>query len=198
MIDLSNIKPIGKGTNRLCFVHPKDKGKCIKITYSSDPSETENEIQYYHTLQKRDINWDFISKYYGSIETSEGKGEVFDLIRDYDGEISKTLSFYLQTAEKTQSITNPLVLLKMLKEYTLLENIVVKDLNTKNMLYQKINKNTAQLILIDGVSNNDFLFFSRYITFFTQKKIKRLWKRFENSLSKKYSFNKYFLELLNK
>ncbi len=197
MIDLNIIKPIGKGTNRLCFIHPLDSNKCIKVTYSNDFSETIKEIRYYKFLQKKDISWDFLVKYYGSIETTLGKGEVFDLVRDYNGEISKTLSFYLQSDDKTKSIQNPLKLLEELKEYTLKENIVVKDLNTKNMLYQKLDNNTAKLVLIDGVVNNDFLPFSKYINFFTRKKIKRLWKRFEESLTKKYAFNNFFIKLLN-
>lgn len=197
MIDLDSLEPIGKGTNRLCFVHPEDKNKCIKITHSNDYSEAIKEIKYYKFLQKRNISWNLLAKYYGSVETSLGKGEVFDLIRDYNGEVSKTLSFYLQKDEKTKLILNPLELLKELKQYTFSENIIVKDLNTKNMLYQKLDDENARLVLIDGVVNNDFLPFSKYISFFTQKKIKRLWKRFENSLPKKYAFNNYFLELLN-
>lgn len=196
MINLNNTKPIGKGTNRSCFIHPYDMNKCIKITHSNDYSETIKEIKYYKFLQKKETSWQLLAKYYGSVSTSLGKGEVFDLIRDYDGTISKTLSFYLQEDKKTKSLIKPIKLINELKKYTLKENIVVKDLNTKNMLYQKINENEAQLILIDGVVNNDFLPFSKYIPFLTQKKIKRLWKRFEESLPYKYSFNNYFLSLL--
>nr|WP_165375069.1 YrbL family protein [Malaciobacter halophilus] len=197
MIDLSKLTPLGKGTNRVCFIHPKDQKKCIKVTHSNDHSEAIKEIKYYDFLKKRKISWQFLAKYYGSVDTSLGKGEVFDLVRDYDGTVSKTLSFYLQEDKKTKSLIEPIKLLNELKEYTLKENIVVKDLNTKNMLYQKINDNEAQLILIDGVVNNDFLPFSKYIPFLTQKKIKRLWKRFEESLPNKYFFNNYFLSLLN-
>ncbi len=196
MIILDSLEPIGKGTNRSCFVHPNDKNRCIKITHSDDYSETIKEIKYYKFLQKRDISWRLLAKYYGSVETSLGKGEVFDLIRDYDGAVSKTLSFYLQKDEKTKILIEPIKLLNELKKYTLEQNIIVKDLNTKNMLYQKLNENSARLILVDGVVNNDFLPFSKYIPLFTQKKIKRLWRRFEESLPKKYFFNKYFIDLL--
>ncbi len=198
MINLSNNKPVGKGTNRSAFIHPHDDTKCIKITHSNDYSESIKEIKYYKFLEKRNISWTLLAKYYGSVETSLGKGEVYDLIKDYDGNISKTLSYYLQKDEKTKTLINPIKLLDELKSYTLKEGIIVKDLNTKNMLYQKLDQKSARLVLIDGVVNNDFLPFSKYISFFTQKKIKRLWKRFEDSLPRKYSFNKYFLSLLNK
>lgn len=198
MIDLNSLELIGKGTNRSCYLHPEDENLCIKITHSNDHSEMDREIEYYKKLKKRNISWELIASYYGSIDTLQGKAEVFDLIRDYDGEVSKTLSYYLQSDEKTKSILNPLPLLKYLKEYTLEQLVVVKDLNTKNMLYQKLSENESRLILIDGVLNNDYLPFSQYIDFFTRKKILRLWKRFESSLPRKYSFNKYFLNLLDK
>lgn len=197
IVNLIRDQAIGKGSNRVCYVHPKDLTKCIKITHSDDNSETRNEIKYYKTLQKNDISWDFLAKYYGSVDTSLGQGELYDLIRDYNGEISKTLSFYLQKDERTKTLQNPILLLENLKEYTLNQGIVVKDLNTKNILYQKIDEKNVQLIIVDGIANNDHLPFSKYISFFKEKKIKRLWKRFEDSLPQKYSFNKYFLSLLN-
>lgn len=197
MINLTELKQIGKGTNRSCYLHPTNNNLCIKITHSNDFSEMKKEIKYYKQLFKQKISWENIARYHGSIMTNQGKGELFDLVKDYDGEVSKTLSYYLQNAERTQTILNPLELLKDLKNYTLNELIVVKDLNTKNMLYQKMSPNEAKLVLIDGVSNNDYLPFSLYIQFFTRRKILRLWKRFENSLPQKYAFNEYFINLLN-
>ena len=197
MIQLNKHDEIARGTNRACFIHPLDSSKCIKITISNDFSESQKEIEYYKFLEQKNISWDYISKYHGRIDTNLGKGDIFDLIKDFDGNVSKTLSSYLQSDEKTKLISNPFPLLQVLKDYTLKEGIVVKYLNTKNMLYQKISDNEERLILIDGVSNNDFLPFSKYVSYFTRKKILRLWKRFEESLSKKYEFNKYFLSKIS-
>ena len=197
MIELNKNDELARGTNRACFAHPLDSNKCIKITISNDFSESQKEIEYYKFLEKKNISWKYISKYYGQVNTNLGKGEVFDLIKDYDGSVSRTLSSYLQNDEKTKSILNPFPLLQILKDYTLKEEVIVKDLNTKNMLYQKISNSEVRLILIDGVVNNDFLPFSKYISYFTRRKILRLWKRFEESLPKKYSFNNYFLSLVS-
>ena len=196
MIQLNKNDELARGTNRACFIHPFDDNKCIKITISNDSSESEKEIEYYKFLEKKNISWEYISKYYGQVKTNLGKGEVFDLIKDFDGSVSRTLSSYLQNDEETKLIANPFPLLQILKNYTLKEGVVVKDLNTKNMLYQKVSDNESRLVLIDGVVNNDFLPFSKYINYFTIKKILRLWQRFEESLPKKYSFNKYFLGLI--
>ncbi len=197
MIELSDSYYIGKGTNRGCYIHPEDDQKCIKITVSNDYSESKKEIKYYKFLQKQNISWDNIAKYYGLVKTNLGDGAIFDLVKDFDGEISKTLSYYLQKDQLTKQILNPIILLKRLKKYTLEEGIVVKDLNTKNMLYQKIDKDNAKLVLIDGVINNNFLFYSNYSNYLANKKIKKLWSDFESTLSKKYAFNKYFINLLN-
>ena len=196
MIELVENSEIARGTNRACFMHPLEPNKCIKVTISNDYSESEKEIKYYKFLEKKNISWDYISKYYGSVSTNLGKGEVFDLIKDYDGNVSKTFSFYLQSDEKTKSILNPLSLMLTLKKYTLKESIIVKDLNTKNILYQKISNCESKLILVDGLSINSFFLFYKYFDFLTRKKILILWKNFEKSLFEKYKFNSYFINLL--
>lgn len=195
MIKLEKFNFVGKGTNRACYIHPDNLDKCIKVTISNDSSESNREIKYYKYLENRSISFENIAKYYGIAKTDLGDGGVFDLVRDEDGNISKTLSYYLQKDELTKEILNPIPLLKELRKYTIDEGIVVKDLNTKNMLYKKTDKG-AKLILIDGVVNNDFLFYSNYSNYLVNKKINKLWDSFESTLSRKYSFNKYFLELL--
>jgi len=196
MIKLSKPLFIAQGTNRACYIHPDDKDKCIKVTISDDFSESQKEIKYYKFLEQQNISWNHISKHYNSIDTDLGTGEVFDLIRDDDGEISKTLSYYLQEDELTKNIINPITLLNELKEYTLQEGIVIKDLNTKNMLYQKIDNDNAKLILIDGVMNNDFLFYSNYFDNLRRNKLNKVWTNFEQSLREKYSYNQHFINLL--
>lgn len=194
MIILDNSLIIGKGTNRTCYLYPNNS-KCIKINNSSDNSETKKEIMYYKYLIKENISFTNLSKYYGVVETNLGKGYVFDLIKDYDGEISKTLSYYLQTEDRTKSILNPLKLLEDLKRYTLHQGIIVKDLNTKNIMYQKIDENIGRLIIIDGITNSNFFSISRYFKKYRLKKINYFWEIFEESLPIKYCFNNYFIEL---
>ena len=197
VISLTRKDYIAQGTNRACYIDPDNLNRCIKVTISKDFSESKKEIKYYEFLKKRGVSFKFIANYYGVVETSLGDGAVFDLVRDFNGEISKTLSSYLQKDELTKEILNPIVLLKELREFTSKEKIVVKDLNTKNMLYQKIDEKSGKLILIDGVINNDFLFYSNYFDFLVQKKIDKLWNNFEKSLSTKYSHNHYFIKLLD-
>jgi len=197
MILLKNEDFIAKGTNRSCYLHPSDDSKCIKITHSNDYSESKKEIFYYLFLQNQNISWNHLTKYYGFVDTNLGKGEVFDLIRDYDGNISKTLSSYLQTPSKTKSIHNPIVLLQKLKSYCLKNNIIVKDLNTKNILYQKLDKDHGKLVLIDGLSIPKRYVYLNKCRPYMQNLHKKFWYQFENSLHQKYHFNDIFIKLLN-
>lgn len=163
MIKLDKIHFIAQGTNRACYIHPEDSTKCIKVTISNDHSESKKELAYYKYLQKRNISWKHIAKYYSTVHTSLGNGDVFDLIKDFDGSISKFLLYYLREEEDTKSVKNPLLLLEELRRYTLENGIFVKDLNTKNILLQRLENNEYKLVLIDGVLNRDFLYYSNFI-----------------------------------
>lgn len=198
MLNLKKLTPIGTGTNRACYIHPEDDTKCVKVTISGDFKESNKEKKYYKLLENKNTSWDMIAKYYGTVKTDMGEALVFDLVKDYTGDISQTLQFYLLDEEKTSSINNPILLLQELKAYQLKEKIIIKDLNAKNIMYQKTSADSGRLIVIDGVVNNDFLPFSSYIDFFTTRKILRRWKTFEASLpgNKRFKNNKLFLKLL--
>jgi len=197
-IKLKDGNYLARGTNRACYINPQDKTKCIKVTISGDDSESNKEKKYYKILKKKNISWDMLTKYHGTIETNLGEGLIFDLVRDYNGEVSKVLQYYLLTEERTQSIMNPVLLLQGLKQYQLSNNIIIKDLNAKNIMYQKTSQTEGKLVVIDGVMNNDFLPFSSYISYFSKRKINRRWRTFESSLpgNKMFKNNQYFLKLL--
>lgn len=52
MIFLDESLYINKGTNRVCYVHPNDKTKCLKIDLK-DSKETKRELKYYKQLIKK-------------------------------------------------------------------------------------------------------------------------------------------------
>jgi len=197
MIDLTEDTIIGQGSNRACYMHPSDKNKCIKVTVAGDFSESEKEKTYYNYLEKLKISWKNLAKYYGSLETTKGDGLIFELVRDADGEVSKTLSYYLQNADRTKTILNPMPLLRELKEYLLAENIMVKDFNTKNMMYQKLEGKKAKLVMIDGLVRSKIFSFSAYSKYLSLQTIAKRYEIFELSLYKKYEFNDVFIQLLN-
>ena len=42
------------------------------------------------------INFKHLPKYFGEVKTDKGAGFVVELIRDFDGEVSKTFEYYLK------------------------------------------------------------------------------------------------------
>ena len=68
-----------------------------------------------------------LARFYGNIETNRGEGAVFELIRDHNGEVSKTLEHYFSANNKTDLNYQDLSqALPLLKQY-LLKVITVGD-----------------------------------------------------------------------
>ncbi len=198
MIELDDSYLIASGTNRACYIHPNDKNKCIKVVISGNHKESNDEMKYLKLLEKRSISWEMLAHFYGTVETNYGIGEVVELIRDYDGSISKKLVYYLSDEKRTKEILNPILLLEKLKKYTLQELIIVKDLHVVNIVYQKFSQTDGRLVIIDGTSNNEFIPISTYISYFTKRKINKKWDYFINSIknNKLFKDNDLFHKML--
>lgn len=196
IVNLTDELYIEKGTNRACYLHPLDNKKCIKVTISGDHSESKKEVKYYKYLMKKKISFSNIAKYYGKVNTNLGEGDIFELIQDFDGRISKRLSYYLEDEQITRKIINPAFLLQNLFLYIKENNIHIQDLNTKNILYQKVNEEEAKLMVIDGIRVTRKIDFVKNIRFLVHKKMKKLINRFIKKLFMRYNKNKLFLKQL--
>ena len=191
MIDIDSSHFVGKGLHRVCYVHPRNKNYCIKVVVSGNYKEFQREQKYYRFLESRNISWEMLSKFYGVIETNLGQGAVFDLIRDYDGCISRTLEYYLTTAEKTESHYPGLSrAICILKNYLCQQEIITMTLKAKNILFKKMDDKEGRLIIVDNIGNSDLIPICNYSAYFSRKKILRKWARFESSLLSAYPYNK--------
>ncbi len=187
MLELCSATLVGKGLHREVHVHPDDESKCVKVVVLRGEEETRREQAYYRFLQQRNIDWQSLPRFYGNEDTNMGSGAVFDLIRDDDGQVSKTLEFYLDnlssTPELVESISQALLSLKL----DLLEqNIITMTLKPKNMVLQ-LRNDGMRCLIIDNIGNSDILPISSYIRFFGRKKIERKWGKFKGLLSKKFT-----------
>jgi hypothetical protein len=178
---------IASGTNRACYIDPNDDKKCIKITISGDSKETNREISYYKFLQKKGVSWDMLAQFYGCVDTNLGNGEVVELIRDYNSEISKSLDYYFRILNKTDEIQKFLKLLKGLKEYLYKEKIYIKDLNAVNIVYQRYDEEDGRLVVIDGLAHASYIPFTRNIESLTLKNITKSWNHLIYKLKKRSS-----------
>ena len=198
MLEIDPSTLIGKGLHRECFVHPGNPDWCIKIVVAGNSNENHREAKYYGLLARRGISWEMLTRFHGLVETSLGEGAVFDLVRDYDGSVSKTLTHYLSSEELTTANSKPLAgALTGLKTYLLENRVVTMTLKTKNILFQKTAPSDGKLVIVDNVGNSDFIPISNYSAVLARLKIERKWQRFEQSVRAQHAGNKALPTLLD-
>ena len=154
---------------------------------AGNSDENRREASYYTRLADRGISWDLLARFHGLVETSLGEGAVFDLVRDYDGDISRPLDRYLDAPTLAAWVGDVLpVALSALGQYLLDNRVVTMTLKSKNILLQKRGAGEASLVLVDNVGNTDFIPLSHYSGLFGRMKIRRKWRRFERDLRRQY------------
>ena len=172
-----NSDPIGKGKERACYVHPEDPRKAIKISTGKVSAQSRREIKFYRRLQKRgELVDEHIPKFHGLCETNLGQGIVVDLIRNYDGEISRPLNWYLAQGFPIGEFEPYLDELKQ----SFLQNLIIfnHDLTIGNLLVQKSSAIKVRLVAIDGLGDVTALDWLDYFPFLVRRKIRRRWARF--------------------
>jgi hypothetical protein len=197
MLKLESSSLIGRGLRRECYFHPADENKCVKVVVAGDHRETVREQSYYRLLDKRDISWKMLARFYGNAETDRGPGAVFELIRDYNGEVSKTLEHYISSDNSTDINYQDLSrALSVLKQYLLKWKIVTMTIRPGNVVFKKNNASEGALVIIDNIGNSDLIPICNYVDFIATRKIRRKWQRFEDSMVKNYSQNRALQQML--
>lgn len=197
MIVLEKSSLVGKGLHRECYLHPDNDLLCVKVIVNGNMDEHNREQSYYRHMTRKNIPWEMIPRFHGTVNTNMGEGAVFDLIRDHDGDVSKTLEYYFNSSDIlenqlpgfTQAFYN-------FKNYLLEYNIITMNLKPKNILYKKESDNEGRLYLVDSIGNSDFIPIANHVNFLAKKKIQRKWERFEYSLLQKYNSNKVLFNIL--
>ncbi len=185
IITLNNDLFIGEGMGRKCYIHPFEKNLCIKIPSKRGQRSSQREISYLNRLHARDKSFDMIADFKGEVETNFGKGNLYELVRDYDGNISKNLEYYLSLNDK--NITSKMVvLIENLRVYLKKEYILFSDLDMDNILVKKANESDYKLIIIDGIGDNNQIPLLEYIKPLGLKRCCKKWDVFKARIEKKF------------
>lgn len=180
---------VGKGLHRECYVHPEDERLCVKVVVNGDDKETKREKAYYKRLIKQNNKFSCLPKYHGDVKTDKGIGGVFDLIRDADGFVSKTLEYYLEHPEVTnENMAQIHEALEQLKVDLLEQGVVTMTIKPKNIVYQIDKQGRGRLVVIDNIGSSSLLKPEYFSLFFARKKVMRKWIKFKNLLIKQYDF----------
>ncbi|MCG6889398.1 MAG: hypothetical protein LJE92_07415 [Gammaproteobacteria bacterium] len=173
--------PLGAGQERLCYAHPDDASRVVKIQKTDANKQTRRELALYARLKRRGLrNFEHIPRYYGEVETNLGQGFVVDCVADYDGQISRSLWWYFEQGYPLSEFSS---YLEDLRCY-LLDNQVFfsVDMGRYNILFQKLSPERARLVVIDGLGNHTAINWLDHIDFFARRKIQRRWQRFIDRL----------------
>lgn len=180
MLNLEPEALVGKGLHRECYEHPEDPALCVKVVVAGDSNENRREARYYRMLSRRGISWNMLTRFHGLVETSLGEGALFDLVRDFNGDVSHQLDYYLDGQRYAKDVSR---CLGDMKAYLLENRIVTMTLKPKNILYQRLSEDTGKLVIVDNVGNTDFVPLSNYIPILGRRKMVRKWRRLEHLLA---------------
>ena len=181
-------KFIGHGATRICFEHPQDVNKCVKIATS--PQNTKllpKEIKTYFSIQS--YLSEYLLKYENKlIDTNQGPGLVCELLRDEDGSYSKPLDYWLFQNKMDAEIISQLWHFS----YCLIEHdIFFYDFNLKNFIIQKRNNHKflyyTDLKSFENYKSWTFLKLEKIITSLARylmiKRLRRLFKTLKISIN---------------
>ena len=187
ILRISDSSYIGKGKNQKVYFHPNFPQRCIKINYSGQNREQVEEPKIYDRLQKSNINWTHLAKFYSECKTNLGVGLIFELIKDYDGTVSKTLNKYFRSNYINFEAPYLKAELSILRQFLLKQSVVLRELSENNILVQYFNKDQYRLVVIDGLGHNEFISFFTLSRTLMRMKIERRWKKAIEILKSRFS-----------
>ena len=169
---------ITKGSERYCFRHPEKDNYLIKLRPENAAKQTEREIKYFQHLKKIRVPFSHIPDFGKVIHLSGYVGFEQEIIRDFDGNLSKQLFFYLDDKNRQTLKQNLIDILEELKLYIYKNRILVCDLGGTNIVIQRTTPSQARAVIVDGLGNTDFIPICNYIPFLASLKAHRRWRRF--------------------
>ena len=170
---------VGKGNERVCYVHPADNTKAVKCSYEQNKGrskQTTIEVANYQILLKRNHkDWKHLPEYFGTVDTNKGEAFVVEIVRDFDGKVSKSFEYYIEK----YGVDNYSKELSVYKEYFLKYKIIFNyGMMPKNILLRKNSETDFDLVLIDGLGDVSHFTILNNIRYFSSRKINRRWDKF--------------------
>jgi len=201
MVTLKDIAWLDQGANRVCYIHPDDPNKVLKvikpwkraiIKKRSAPiykkfrpahcfDDNLQELKALRWLEKKNNAFRHFPKCFGLVETDLGDALCVEYI--YSGRRSGeslSLEKYLEENGFTTEI------MRALDELCgfLYENLIVtRDLRSFNIMV-RYTEDGINLVIVDGLGNPEFIPVSNVIPQFGRLKIRRKFNRFKERLDR--------------
>lgn len=184
IVNLNDKLFVGSGYEREAYMHPDDSNRLIKVVRKDrKDKQTKREIRYLSRLKKRlpKDGWRHISHFYGTCMTNLGRGQVVELIRDFNGEISQNFQYYMD-CDGLGTYKNEL---NELREHLLKYRIIFNyDMSPHNLMLRRVEEDKKELVLVDAIGDVVAIPILNISPHLVRKKINRRWERFEKKLLK--------------
>lgn len=139
---------------------------------------------------RRGLTSHLLPAYYGPMETTLGRGYVFERIFDFDGSQSRDLDTVLAEAnthysadELRHRLENGLCEFhEILRD----EEIILSNVETENFLIQRTAPNIFRIRIVDNIGSPVAIPLMFYISCFARFHIERYWRRFIDLLHDSY------------
>ncbi len=174
---LSTAAPFASGGNRLCFVDPANRQKCIKVRRPDfsledrrrkkgfpknlrplsafDDNAEEHRVMVALDQRFGEPLYQLVSRCFGFVDTDMGKGLVSELIRDGNGPISHTLKQYIWDHGFDD---NARAAVERFCSNWVAQGIPSRDLLLHNLVVQRdADGLILRLVLIDGLGGTGLI-----------------------------------------
>lgn len=175
--ETSEWRVIGRGDERICYQHPDDPGRCVKLSRREKAKQTRRELRYFRRLKRRGVPFTLIPEFFGAVEDAEMIGIEQELVLDDQGELPPNAGEYLAGPLTPAQIRRFWVGLDALRAYLLAYNVIPCDLVMSNLLVLE-RADATTVMLIDGLGASELVPLAEYIPWLGRRKIRRKWARF--------------------
>ncbi|APZ90582.1 YrbL family protein [Fuerstiella marisgermanici] len=200
-IKLADQEPFGVGGRRLCFTHPDDPGKCIKVLRQDQQRTIRGKRsgivparlrrRYDNNADEQQILEDLYRRIgpamsqhlpvsHGIVATDLGPGLVLDLVRDWNGQISRSLRELISTGHELDEFRPAF---EKFGQFLMAYTVLTRSLLDHNLAVQSRRDGSWQIYLIDGLGDPAFLPVARWVQSIGARKVRRrlaaAWPRFE-------------------
>lgn len=203
-VSLANAEPFAVGGRRWCFEHPVNPAWCIKINRTDEGrfgrlekrrlapvavrrglDDNRHDRRELTALERRlGRRFAHLPRYHGEVETDKGTGFVFDLVRDDDGRIARTVRALLCEGIPLDDLRPAF---NELADFLVRNRVLTRALLDHNIVAQRLSEGGWSLTLIDGFGDPAFVPVASWIPSVGRAKMRRrvadAWERFERLAS---------------
>ena len=197
-VELGQLTPFAIGGTRLCFVHPDDSNKCIKVLREDRTPQTrrrltkgikklrpvkhwddqQKELTAYRQLLARNTPalWHHVPEFFGCVESDLGLGIITRIFRNFDGQFPRNLE-----EEVPLGIDDSLKIgIADFKSWLRQELVVTRDLLPHNIIVVRDSLQHCRLMIVDGLGNSEWIPVSTWFSSFARRKIERKISKFNH------------------